>query len=67
MANAFCAIINGGTLMQPYIVDNITTTDGTVIVKNDPTILKRRVISSSCVRHGEKRCLQSVADQRKRQ
>ena len=46
MANAFCAIINGGTLMQPYVVDNITATDGTVILKNEPTIL-RRVISSA--------------------
>lgn len=46
MANAFCAIINGGTLMQPYVVDNITATDGTVILKNEPTIL-RRVISAS--------------------
>ncbi len=46
MVNAFCAIINGGTLMQPYVVDSITSTDGTVIVKNDPTIL-RRVISAS--------------------
>ena len=46
MANAFCAIINGGTLMQPYVVDNITSTDGTVILKNEPTIL-RRVISAS--------------------
>lgn len=46
MANAFCAVINGGTLMQPYVVDNITSTDGTVILKNEPTIL-RRVISSS--------------------
>ncbi len=46
MANAFCAVINGGTLMQPYVVDNITGTDGTIILKNEPTIL-RRVISSS--------------------
>ncbi len=46
MANAFCAIINGGTLMQPYVVDNITATDGTVVLQNEPTIL-RRVISSS--------------------
>lgn len=46
MANAFCAIINGGTLMQPYIVDNITAPDGTVIIKNEPTIL-RRVIGSN--------------------
>ncbi|NLI54765.1 MAG: PASTA domain-containing protein [Clostridiales bacterium] len=46
MANAFCAIINGGTLMQPYVVDSITAPDGTVILQNEPTIL-RRVISSS--------------------
>ncbi len=46
MANAFCAVINGGTLMQPYVVDNITATDGTVILQNEPTIL-RRVISAS--------------------
>ena len=46
MANAFCAVINGGTLMQPYVVDQITATDGTVILNNDPTIL-RRVISSA--------------------
>ena len=60
MANAFCAIINGGTLMQPYIVDNITTTDGTVIVKNDPTIL-RRVISSNASAT-VRSLLQSVAE-----
>jgi stage V sporulation protein D (sporulation-specific penicillin-binding protein) len=60
MANAFCAVINGGTLMQPYVVDNITATDGTVIVKNEPTIL-RRVISSatSATMRG---LLQSVAE-----
>ena len=46
MANAFCAVINGGTLMQPYVVDSITATDGTIIQKNEPTIL-RRVISQS--------------------
>lgn len=46
MANAFCAVINGGLLMQPYVVDSITATDGTIIQKNEPTIL-RRVISES--------------------
>lgn len=46
MANAFCAIVNGGVLMQPYVVDNITDTDGNVVIKNEPTIL-RRVISSA--------------------
>ncbi len=46
MANAFCAIINGGVLMQPYIVKSITDTDGNVILQNEPTIL-RRVISAA--------------------
>ena len=46
MANAFCAVINGGTLMQPYVVDQISSDDGTVMLDNEPTIL-RRVISSA--------------------
>ena len=46
MVNAFCAAINGGVLMQPYVIDSITDTDGNVIQQNEPTIL-RRVISSS--------------------
>jgi stage V sporulation protein D (sporulation-specific penicillin-binding protein) len=46
MANALCAAINGGVLMKPYVIDSITNTDGTVILQNEPTIL-RRVISSS--------------------
>lgn len=59
MANAFCAIINGGTLMQPYVVDSITATDGTIILKNEPTIL-RRVISAS-TSASMRTLLQSVA------
>lgn len=46
MANAFCAAINGGVLMQPYVIDNIADTDGNAVVQNEPTIL-RRVISSA--------------------
>ena len=46
--------------MQPYVVDNITTTDGTVILKNEPTIL-RRVISSS-TSATMRSLLQSVAE-----
>jgi stage V sporulation protein D (sporulation-specific penicillin-binding protein) len=60
MANAFCAIINGGTLMQPYVVDSITSTDGTVMLRNEPTIL-RRVISSS-TSATMRSLLQSVAE-----
>ncbi|HWP21580.1 MAG TPA: penicillin-binding transpeptidase domain-containing protein [Candidatus Cryosericum sp.] len=46
MASAFCAAINGGVLMKPYVIDSIKDADGTVILQNEPTIL-RRVISSS--------------------
>jgi len=43
LANAFSAIANGGTLMQPHIVKEIRYDDGSVTT-NDPTEI-RRVIS----------------------
>ncbi len=60
MANAFCAVINGGTLMQPYVVDNITSNDGTVIIQNEPTILRRSI--SSATSATMRSLLQSVAE-----
>ena len=59
ITNAFCAAINGGLLMQPYVVDSVTATDGTIIKKNEPTIL-RRVISQSASAT-MRQLLQSVA------
>ena len=44
MLTAVCAIVNGGELMQPYVVQRITAPDGTVVREIDPTV-KRRVIS----------------------
>ncbi len=44
LAAAVCAEVNGGLLMQPYIIDSITATDGTLILDNEPTVV-RRVIS----------------------
>ena len=43
---ATCAIANGGKLMQPYIVDSIVNSEGSVISKTEPTV-KRQVISES--------------------
>lgn len=60
MANAFSAVINGGLLMQPYVVSSITDKDGKEIVKNEPTIL-RRVISSA-TSSSMRTLLQSVVD-----
>lgn len=44
MLTAVCAIVNGGELMQPYVVQRITAPDGTVVREIDPTV-KSRVIS----------------------
>ena len=44
MASAFCAVINGGYLYTPQIVDKIVDPKGNVITDNEP-VLKRQVIS----------------------
>lgn len=42
--NSFAAVINGGNLMEPYVVAQIVDNQGNIIVENTPTI-KRNVIS----------------------
>ena len=44
MSRSRCAAINGGYLLQPYVVDRILDEDGNVVLKNDRTV-KRQVIS----------------------
>ncbi len=46
LITAACAVINGGTLYQPYFVSSMTDDDGNVISKNDPVAV-RQVISES--------------------
>lgn len=41
LASAVSAAINGGELMQPYIVKQIVGEDGTVIKQTTPTVLRR--------------------------
>ncbi|MCL5020983.1 MAG: penicillin-binding transpeptidase domain-containing protein, partial [Bacteroidetes bacterium] len=43
MAQAYAAIANGGTLMQPYIVNKITAPDGEVVFQNEPMEIRRVV------------------------
>ena len=43
MLTAVCAIVNGGSLMQPYVVQRITAPDGTVVRETEP-VVKRRVL-----------------------
>ena len=44
MITAFSAVVNGGTLYKPYLVEKITDSEGTVIMRNTPTAV-RKVIS----------------------
>lgn len=43
MITAFSALVNGGTLYRPYLVDKITDNDGTVIMRNIPEKIREVV------------------------
>lgn len=45
LITAFSAVINGGTLYEPYIVDKITDEHGIVIRRNLPEIKKDNIVS----------------------
>lgn len=49
LINAFCALGNGGVLMQPYLVDRITDAQGRVVNTRQPQQI-RRVISEATSR-----------------
>ncbi len=44
LASALCATVNGGYLMEPYVVSEITDSNGNIISSTEPTV-KRQVIS----------------------
>ena len=44
MITAVSAVVNGGNLMQPYVVKEINDADGNIVVSNEPTVV-RQVIS----------------------
>lgn len=44
MVSAVSAVVNGGNLMQPYLVKQIKDADGNVVVANEPKVV-RQVIS----------------------
>jgi len=41
--NAFASLINGGNLMQPFVVSQIVNTEGIVVHQTTPTVLRRTV------------------------
>ncbi len=49
LCTAVCAAVNGGELMQPYMLERIISPSGEVLVQNSPTVV-RRVISAETSR-----------------
>ncbi len=45
LITAISACVNGGYLLEPYLVDSIKTSDGTIVVDNEKTIV-RQVVSN---------------------
>ncbi len=44
MITAYAAVINGGYLVTPYVVDRIEDSSGNIVLQNEP-VIKRQVIS----------------------
>ena len=61
MITAFSAVINGGNLVQPYVVQSISTKDGTVVKNTEPTIV-RQVVSQETSQRAAK-ILESVVSE----
>lgn len=45
LANAVSSVINGGNLMQPYLVKNIYNNSGTVVYSKENTVIRKTVSS----------------------
>lgn len=45
MITSYCAAINGGYLLEPYVVDKVVDENGNVVLKNERTV-KRQVVSA---------------------
>lgn len=41
LARAYCAIANGGRLMRPYVVSEIVSPSGRVLLRHDPEVVRR--------------------------
>ncbi len=46
LLTSFCAAVNGGELLQPYLVKTVTDTSGNVVLQNSKTV-KNNVISKA--------------------
>ena len=58
MITSYCAVINGGYLLQPYVVDKVLDEDGNVVLKNERTV--RRQVVSADTSETMRECLERV-------
>ena len=58
MITSYCATINGGYLLQPYVVDKVVDEDGNIVLKNDRTV--RRQVISEDTSATMRKCLEQV-------
>lgn len=43
MLGAYCAIANDGQLMRPYVVSRVVTSNGEVLLRNEPRVIARPI------------------------
>ena len=43
MASAVCAVVNGGKLLEPYLVSEVIDKDGNTVLKQEPTVVRQTV------------------------
>ena len=61
LLGAFSAAVNGGYLMQPYVLQSISDSEGTIIRQTEPTVV-RQVVSEQTSRHAAE-ILESVVSE----
>ena len=61
MITAYCAAINGGYLLEPYVVEKIVDAEGNVVLKNERTV--RRQVVSEDTSEKLRKCLETVVDE----
>lgn len=43
LVRAIASVVNGGNLLEPYIVSEVIDTDGNTVLKQEPTVLRRTI------------------------
>lgn len=58
MITSYCAAVNGGYLLQPYVVEKIVDTEGNVVKRNERTVRRQVVSEDTSIKL--RKCLEQV-------